>query len=54
MFLIIRDRNTRLSASVDMKIKRSDRIKQFRIAPGTLGSALGLITLLRGAISGPI
>lgn len=54
MFLIISDRNMLLSASVDMKIKGSDRIKQFCTAPGTLGSAVGLITLLHVAISGPI
>lgn len=54
MFLIISDRNMLLSASVDMKIKGSDRVKQFCTAPGTLGSALCLITLHLVAISGPI
>lgn len=43
MFLIISDRNMLLSASVDMKIKGSDRIKQFCTAPGTLGSALSAL-----------
>lgn len=45
MFLIISDRNMLLPASIDMKIKGPDCIKQFCTAPGTLGSAVCLITL---------